>query len=265
MKRIFFCDIDGTLLDGSRGMPDLSQETKYAIEELKKDNYVFLSSGRCKGLLNKQIRELKVDGYVLCNGAYVEFDNTEIFSCCFDESAIRKIRETVSSYDGFTIFETLNEMYVDSQDNEAYRKFVASWGTALEGFTEDKVMKGKYYIAMIGFEDLNLCDRIEAELNPYVDLARHHNGFPSYDVNIKGISKGIGVRKVIEYLKIPVEQCYAFGDGINDLEMLQETGHPVIMKNSDETLRKYGFEETDDVLENGFYRYLVRNKLIKEV
>ena len=65
------------------------------------------------------------------------------------------------------------------------------------------------------------------------------------------------------YLNIPLEDTYAFGDGINDLEMLQSVGHPVIVANSVDGLKHSVFEETDDVLEDGFYNYLVANKLIK--
>ena len=45
--------------------------------------------------------------------------------------------------------------------------------------------------------------------------------------------------------------------------MLQAVGHPVIMANADERIKHYGFEETSDVLQEGVYRYLVDNKLIK--
>ena len=53
MKKLIFCDIDGTIIDGSRNMKELSAKTRYAIGELARDNYVFIASGRCKGLLDR--------------------------------------------------------------------------------------------------------------------------------------------------------------------------------------------------------------------
>ena len=50
----------------------------------------------------------------------------------------------------------------------------------------------------------------------------------------------------VTYLDIPFENTYCFGDGINDLEMLEAVNHPVIMKNCDPQLKTKGFEETDD-------------------
>ena len=66
-------------------------------------------------------------------------------------------------------------------------------------------------------------------------------------------------------VNIKREDTYCFGDGINDLEMLKAVGHPVIMANADERIKKYGFENTNDVIDNGFYQYLVNNMLIKAI
>jgi len=45
--------------------------------------------------------------------------------------------------------------------------------------------------------------------------------------------------------------------------MLYEVGHPIIMANADEKIKGLGFDETDDVLDDGLYNYLVSHKLIK--
>ena len=55
----------------------------------------------------------------------------------------------------------------------------------------------------------------------------------------------------------------SFGDAINDLEMLQCVGHPVVVDNCVPELKTFGFEQTDDVLDEGFYNYCVSHKLIK--
>lgn len=117
-------------------------------------------------------------------------------------------------------------------------------------------------IAMIGFFDKEMLHKAAKELSPYVDIFDHKQ-FSSCDVNVKGVNKSTGVKKIIEYLGIPLEDTYCFGDGINDLEMLECVGHPVIMANCVDDLKGRGFEQTDDVLEDGFYNYLLANKLIK--
>lgn len=262
MKKLFLCDIDGTILDGSRGMPFVSEKSKYAISELAKDNYVLIASGRCKGLLEKEIINLGVNGYILCNGAYAEIDGNEIYSEFFNDDAVNKIITVALDNNGFYVLESLNRMFVNDLKAPQFIKFLKGWGKSIEGFEKRENLGGKYHIAMMGFDSEEDCLSAESQIGDAAILARH-NKFKSYDVNIPGINKGVAAKKVMEYLNIKLEDTYCFGDGINDLEMLQVVGHPIIMANSDNAIKGYGFEETDDVLDDGFYNYLVSHKLIK--
>lgn len=267
MKKLIFCDIDGTIIDGTRKMNDLSEKTIYAIKELCKENYVFIASGRCKALLDRQITDLNPSGYVLCNGAYAEYNNSEIYGMAFTDEDVKVIKKLVDDYNGFYILETLNEVYVNSLESKAFEAFMNGWGRCLDGFKEimdDHLHNDKYHIAMIGFMNNNMQDIVNERLKNHATIAIHNSHY-SYDINILGVNKGIGVNKVREHLNIPLEDTYCFGDGINDLEMLQSVGHPVIVKNAHPALKSYGFEETDDVLDDGFYNYLLANKLIKPI
>ena len=264
MKNIIFCDIDGTIIDGSRKMYNLSEKTKYAINELKKDNYFVIASGRCKGLLDSKIIDLNPSGYVLCNGAYTEINGITIHENHISKDIVEKVKEVTDKYEGFCIFETLNEFFISNVGSEAFKLFSQGWGSALNQFKHYEFKDADYYIGMIGFKSSEDCISVEEELKDYVEIIKH-NFSDSFDINSLGINKGVGVRKLIEYLNIPLENTYCFGDGLNDLGMLKEVGHPVIMANSEASLKRYGFEETDDVLNDGFYNYLVANKLIKEL
>ncbi len=263
MNKVIFCDIDGTILDGSRGMMEVSDKTRYAMKQLKDNgDHVVIASGRCKGLLDPKILSLDPSGYILCNGAYAEFMGKEIYSLYFTRRQLSAIKRIVSKYNGFVIFEALDEMYVDSLQSESFKAFMKGWGSSLDGFKEGGEGRSDFLIGMIGFLDRSVMKDVEEELSEYVDLAAHKQ-FNSYDVNIKGVNKAIGTKRIIKYLDIPLEDTYCFGDAINDLEMLQSVGHPVIVANCADELRGYGFEETDDVLDDGFYNYLVSHKLIK--
>ena len=262
MKKLFLFDIDGTILDGSRDMKHVSPKTIYAIKELAKDNYVFIASGRCRGLLDKEILELGVNGYILCNGAYAEVNNQEIYSEYFDEVTAQKIMNTAIKYNGFYVMESLDHMYVNDLNAPQFIKFLQGWGKCIEGFEAKTDLSGKFHIAMIGFSCEEDCKKCEENWGNFATLARH-NTFMSYDVNINNINKGVGAKRVMEYLDIDIENSYCFGDGINDLEMLQAVGHPVIMANSDPKIMNYGFEKTLDVLDDGVYHYLVDNMLIR--
>ena len=265
MSKLIFCDIDGTIVDGSRGMLKVSDKTRYAFRELKRQgDYVVVSSGRCRALLNEDILSLEPSGFVLCNGAYAEIEGKEVHSLYFSKEAKDAIRRASMKYDGFCILESFDDVYVDSLASKTFIRFINGWGAALSGFKEETDQDENYLIAMIGFSDRETLWKAKEDLKDYVDCF-DHKVTPSCDVNIKGVNKGTGVEKIIEVMNIPLEDTYCFGDGTNDIEMLECVGHPVMMANSQQELYGRGFEETGDVLDDGFYEYLVSNQLIKEM
>lgn len=262
MKNIFFCDIDGTIIDGTRGMVEPSDYTRFAFKELLKNNYIFIASGRCKALLPDWVFDLNPSGYVLCNGSYVECDNKVILNECFDIDTINKIKDVVNKYNGFYLNENKEKMYVNNFNLEAFKIFVKSWSLDInDNYVLDDGLFRDYNISMIGFTNRHDCLKMEVELANCVDLAIH-NRMLSYDCNIKGIDKGVGVKKAIEYLNVDPNNSYAFGDAINDLGMLKAVRNPVVMGNGSKELKAYDFPLTDDVINDGFYKYLVDNKLI---
>eukprot|EP00796_Vickermania_ingenoplastis_P008278 gene8278-5797_t len=58
------------------------------------------------------------------------------------------------------------------------------------------------------------------------------------DVASAGVNKGSAVSEVCELLGIPTTEVAAFGDGMNDLDMLNTVGHPHIMENGQEELKR---------------------------
>lgn len=262
MKKLFLCDIDGTIIDASRGMMSVSEKTKYALKKLSEDNYVFIASGRCKGLLEKQFLDLNTNGLMLCNGAYAEIDGKQIYAESFKQEHIDLIARVALENNGFYVFEGLNKMYVNDLRAPSFINFLNGWGPSLKNFEDYQEDIDKIHIAMIGFCNETDCDNAYKQLKDYLPISRHHN-FMSYDINIPGINKGYGAKRLMEYLNIDKENSYCIGDAINDIEMLQAVGHPVIVANADKSLLKYNFERTLDVLEDGLYQYLVDNKLIK--
>ncbi len=47
-----------------------------------------------------------------------------------------------------------------------------------------------------------------------------------------GVSKGTGLEKLCSKLNVSLDECASFGDGDNDVEMLQKTGYSVAMANA---------------------------------
>jgi len=56
------------------------------------------------------------------------------------------------------------------------------------------------------------------------------------EVMAASVSKGHALQVVLDRLSLKREQCIAFGDGQNDLELLQTAGHPRLMSNANPRL-----------------------------
>ena len=68
---------------------------------------------------------------------------------------------------------------------------------------------------------------------------------------LKKITKASGLLKTLEYLNIPIENSYAFGDGKNDIEMLLTVGCGIAMGNANDEVKNHSNKITDTVQNDG--------------
>ncbi len=64
------------------------------------------------------------------------------------------------------------------------------------------------------------------------------SGFNNIDVMPNGINKGQGIKYFLRYFNVKPEELIAFGDGMNDQEMIELAGYSYAMKNADERMKK---------------------------
>lgn len=74
--------------------------------------------------------------------------------------------------------------------------------------------------------------------------------------------KGTGVEKVLEYYQLKKEEAIAFGDGTNDIEMLQAVGTGVAMGNATNDVKDIADDICESVAEDGIYFYCKKYHLI---
>src|SRR5699024_10977299 len=86
------------------------------------------------------------------------------------------------------------------------------------------------------------------------DFIRWHEY--SVDVLPKGGSKALGIMKLMEALNIDGKHAYAFGDGLNDREMLEFIPNSVAMGNAVDEVKRLAKYVTEDVAEDGIYHGL---------
>ena len=92
MKKAAFFDVDGTLIDCTIGIMDISDRVKKAIKDFQKaGNVAFVSSGRPYAFLNKELLEFGFDGFVLGNGAQVLINDETKFFSGIDKELVKEV------------------------------------------------------------------------------------------------------------------------------------------------------------------------------
>lgn len=82
------------------------------------------------------------------------------------------------------------------------------------------------------------------------------------DVNDRFMNKSVGIERVLHHLNIAPEQSIAFGDNMNDLEMLSYVGMGVAMGNAIEDTKNAADFVTKPIHEDGISYALEKLKVI---
>ena len=94
---------------------------------------------------------------------------------------------------------------------------------------------------MLLYPDVNSLPDLTAQLNDLqTEIVDHRNwGEPFHIIEVmnKNMNKREGIKKVADYYGIPKQRIIAFGDGTNDLEMIEYAGVGVAMENAVDELK----------------------------
>ncbi|CAM4438538.1 hypothetical protein FHS16_001574 [Paenibacillus endophyticus] len=244
-KKLIFFDIDGTLVDHEKKIPP---STKDAIEQLQSAGHeLVIATGRGPFMLKSVSEELKIESYVSFNGSYAVYNGEVVYSHPIDPARIVELTKLSLENNHPLVYMTPEGMR-SSTHQTAYPY------EADEGLRKRlPPLEPDYHIDKSIYQCLLYCKEEDegcykegfAELG----FIRWHR-FGS-DVLPPGGSKAIGIQALVEKSGFKSEDIYAFGDGINDLEMLQHVHHSVAMGNAPDEVKQAARYVTKDVTEDG--------------
>ena len=245
MIRAAFFDIDGTLMAHSIGR--IPEDTLYALDCLKKKGIrIFTSTGRHILELDELgISGLGFDGHVLLNGQLcLDKERRVLAEVPIGDKDIRQIFPVFEERRIPLSFVEKEKIYIN-YINEQVRKAQRDVSSALP---ETGNWEGApvYLIVAFAAEDT------VAELMKHMPHCRTTR-WNSYGVDIiaEGGGKEKGIEKMLSHFSIGREEVIAFGDGENDMEMLEYAGIGVAMGNADEKVKACADYVTEDADEGG--------------
>lgn len=263
MSALLFFDIDGTLvsLDNEHFMPE---STKRALNQAKANGHkIFINTGRVKTAIDKHLLNFGFDGLVCGCGTYVEYEGETIFHQTFTKEQCLEQAEVLHRCKFHTIFEKNDRLFIEGEHGPGsfleyiYDYFSKNSDYPIEGSDSPDFHFDKFTTAQMPDSDAKA---FFGYFSKEYNVIPHFNNV--YEVVPGVCSKATGIQKVIEYLGSDLTQCYAFGDSINDMEMLKYVSHSVGMGNSVEEVFSVVEYRTTDILDNGIENALKHYKLI---
>ncbi len=235
--KLIASDMDGTLLDENGQVPP---ETFDLILALRERGVRFVaSSGRRYDRLCDFFSPVKdrMD-FVASNGAQVFADGVQIDREVYSHLAIRRLAKTVAMFPNMhlALFDRTKSYLLDDED-----KFVREVDKDLpnvERIYELPSPQVSIIKASIFCDDGNVMDNayvLQRELGGLFTFAP--SGSSYIDAMQPGISKASGIAQVMEYHGIDASEVMAFGDAMNDYEIIRFAGTGCAMANGRPALR----------------------------
>lgn len=254
--KIAFFDVDGTLID--MGRKEITPKTLEALRRLKEKNVILcLATGRGP-LTLPHLEGVEFDAFLTFNGSYCFNREGTIFSNPLTGEDVETILRNAASIHRPVSIATKDQLVANGRDEDLieYFSFVKREVEVSSGFED--AAKGEVYQIMLGCRKeerpLLLRGTANAKIAAWWDRA--------VDVIPADGGKGEGIRQILSYYHLDRSAALAFGDGDNDIEMLQAVGHGVAMGNASEGLKAAADDICGHVAADGVYHYCLAHGLL---
>lgn len=244
IKTVFF-DVDGTLLSHtSKSVPD---STRKAIALLQEKNIqTVIATGRSKTRLQQlPVKDIAFDDYITLNGQLVLDRNFNIQdSIPISDRMMEKFISLFNKKEVPVLFLEEDGMYINYIDTyvEMAQRAISSPLPPVKEYSGNTVYQVIIYADPKRFEPYKdwFDDCTITRWNPYaLDLIR------------KGGGKDAGIMRYLKAHNLQKDEVMAFGDGENDITMLDLVGTGIAMGNADEEVKKHADYVTTSVDEDG--------------
>lgn len=256
MPKLLLLDIDGTLLDSHKKLPASAKE---ALEQARLNGHdLAIATGRGPFMITTILEELKIDTYITFNGQYISHKNEIVHKQAIDAEMLKEILEYAEQRDHPIVFMNEEKMVSSIDFHPDIEESIQTLKIPHPEIEEDFHLNHEVYQALV------FCAKEEEqqyhEAFKEVDFVRWHR--VSCDISPKGGTKASGIKHLIRATGHSIEDTIAFGDGLNDLDMMDVAGFSVAMANGHEETKKRASYVTDHVDNDGLAKAFKHLNLI---
>jgi Cof subfamily protein (haloacid dehalogenase superfamily) len=229
--KIVFLDVDGTITHHENGT--IPASTIEAVRSLKsKGLKVAAATGRPLSMCN-ELEKLGIDTFITANGGYAKHQREVIHSMPMAKAVVKEVMEFaelektgLSFYtEGFTMNGVTEEAISTAlQETLSLNEYPE---------TNPDIHKEDVYLLCLFADDDTVGKYIKKF--PHLTFRRWH----PYVLNVlqEDVSKSLAILKTLEFFGFHQSEAIAFGDGENDIEMLEVAGLGIAMGNGSDKLK----------------------------
>lgn len=255
--KIAFFDIDGTLI--SLGVGRMTERMKETLLRLKEKGVILcIATGRPK-INVPRFEEIGFDVFLTFNGSYCSTgDGQTLYKQPIAHEDVVRIVQNGAGIKRPVSVATVDRIAANGTDQDldeyfALAKQKVEIAKDFEALIEEDVYQMMMGIRSSEYEAV-LAGVGSAKITAWWDRA--------VDIISAKSGKGEAVRKILEYYHLDPKDAIAFGDGENDIEMLQAVGHGVAMGNAGDAVKAAAKAVCRSAAEDGIYHYCLEHGMI---
>lgn len=273
-KKMIFLDIDGTILTPGEG---IRQTVKDGLAGARKRGHlVFISTGRSVCILPKELEDVELDGVVASAGSDIWIHGHNIYRTSLEQERTERVCRILGNMDMIYMLEGFEKIYVSEKGERILDGSMAvpddnpeliRWKTFLRRRKNVNGMKEwRQDQAPIPKVSFMTWSRVEAEKMHHLWEEEFHVAFfPNRteqffngELISRTADKGTAILRTAEYLGLDLRNTVAFGDSMNDCQMIVQAACGVVMGNGDDRLKQIADRVCESVEQDGVIRELER-------
>ena len=249
--KIVFFDVDGTLINEEKEIPESTIE---AVAELqRKGIQTVIATGRAPYFIQEIAQKLAIDSWICLNGAITQYKGEPISDYPISRADLELLAKRAAEHGHPVVYMGKEAYYADTLNDPFVEESIRYLKVIMPGYDPDYWKKANVYQALLycGADEQHHYEH----MSPNLRLIRWHPR--ALDVVLAKGSKARGMLDLLQKLNIRPEEAVAFGDAMNDREMLRQAGLGIAMGNCEDGVRPYADYVTTHVDQDG-----IRNGLI---
>jgi Cof subfamily protein (haloacid dehalogenase superfamily) len=243
---IIFFDIDGTLLDDEKNLPKTTKESIFQLKE--RGHEVAIATGRAPYMFEELRKELDIHTYISFNGQFVVVKDEVVYTNPLNGEALQSLTYRAEENNHPIIYMDQYNMKANVLHHDFITESLDSLKLTVQASHDPDYHKERdIFQAMLFLQDQEE-EQYEREFKDFKFIRWHPL---SVDIDPARGSKANGIEKALVYLGYSMDRLYAFGDGLNDIEMLSFVPNSIAMGNAQPLTKKAAKFITKSVDEDG--------------